>query len=231
MSESAIQKKLANFVENMLNSEPEPSKVKVNEHANNSKYLPIQVVEDDLNTVFYGLWETVNFKWEVIVNELVGSIDLRVYHPVTGQWITRSGGGAVVIQQSAKWITDENGKKKKVSAEITDIGRKIRNTLVKDVGHLKSECIKNAAKSLGRRFGSELNRDKEERQRILTQLDMIAHLKKVNTLEELQETWASLGNWNKQDIETREIFEIRAGEIRAQLPEHQDQTNTIKKDK
>src|SRR5690606_28308558 len=107
-------------------------------------YLPIEKVEEKLNYYFNGLWETRNFKYQVVVNEIVGDIELRVFHPVAGIWLTRSGAGAVMIQQTK-------------GSNITDIGSKIKNTLVKDMGHLKAECIKNAAKSLGVAFGSNLN--------------------------------------------------------------------------
>ena len=50
------------------------------------------------------------------------------------------------------------------------IENKIKNTLVKDFPHLKSECIKNAAKSLGVRFGRALNRGKDDEYQYLTSI-------------------------------------------------------------
>jgi hypothetical protein len=69
-----------------------------------------------------------------------------------------------MIQQDA-FKKDENGeyimrdnKKIKINPKPSDVDAKIKNTLVKDFPHLKAECIKNAAKSLGKYFGRDLNR-------------------------------------------------------------------------
>ena len=107
------------------------------------------MVENKLDELFFGLWQIKNFRWQVIANEIVGSVELGVYHPVLKDWIWREGAGATMILQ-------------KKGAEITDIGAKHKNTLVKDFPHLKAECLKNAARSLGKIFGRDLNRDLED---------------------------------------------------------------------
>lgn len=140
---TAEQQAVENF-QMLLNAFPNKQEIKVNNMANNSQYLPISVIESLLDTHYAGLWNAVNFRWEVIANEVVGSIDLSVFHPVAKVWITRTGIGATMIQVA---------KDKPLTMEF-----KIKNTLVKDFPHLKSECIKNAAKSLGVRFGRSLNR-------------------------------------------------------------------------
>lgn len=129
----------------ILNQHPNPHEVKTNKAANNSQYLPISHIEMQLDELFQGLWQTRGFTYQVIANEVVGSIELGLFHPVLQEWIWRTGAGATMIQQ-------------KRGAEITDIGAKHKNTLVKDFPHLKAECLKNAAKSLGRIFGRDLNR-------------------------------------------------------------------------
>ncbi len=140
---------LQNFTE-LLNKAPDPKKVQVNKNANNSKYLPISSVEAKLDQLFFGLWETKNFKWTREVNEMVGSLELSVYHPVIKEWITKNGVGAVPIQQEAK-------------TPIADIlAKKYKNALVKDFPHMEAECIKNAAKKFGKVFGRDLNRDFED---------------------------------------------------------------------
>lgn len=140
--------KLNEFTE-ALSSKPSETEIKINKQANNSSYIPIEVTESKLDYYFNGLWKTTDFKWQVIANELAGSIQLHIFHPVAGVWLERSGGAGVMIQF-------------KKDSEISDINNKIKNTLVKDVGHLKTECIKNAAKSLGRQFGRNLNRDYDD---------------------------------------------------------------------
>ncbi len=136
-----LQKMVAFF-----NKQPDPANIKRNKFANNSEFLPISMVETQLDETFFGLWQTENFKTKLIANEIVGEIDLKVFHPVTKQWISRTGAAAVQVQQKA-------------NTEIDTIGQnKIKNTLVKDYPHLKAECVKNAAKSIGKSFGRDLNR-------------------------------------------------------------------------
>jgi hypothetical protein len=127
----------------------------VKTHREGWRYIPIQVIEDKLDHFFQGHWIVKNFKYQVIANEMIGSLDLAVLHPVTGMWIERTGTGAVIIQQRVK--KDDKGNR--LPIDITDISSKIPNTLTRDMGHLKAECIKNAAKSLGRAFGSDVNRE------------------------------------------------------------------------
>lgn len=123
----------------------EPKEILTNELANNSKYVPIGSVENKLDLIYSGLWTTENFNYKVVANEIIADLTLKVFIPGAG-WISRIGCAAVIIQQ-------------KKGSELGDINAKIRNTLVKDFPHLKSECIKNAAKSLGKTFGRDLNRD------------------------------------------------------------------------
>lgn len=139
---------LAQFA-NLLSNAPQQAEVKINTQANNSKYLPISFVENKLDEVFSGLWQIKNFRWQVIANEIVGSIELGVYHPILKEWIWREGAGATMIQQQK-------------GSDITDISAKHKNTLVKDFPHLKTECLKNAARSLGKMFGRDLNREFED---------------------------------------------------------------------
>lgn len=134
-----------------LQKNPPKNEVLINKMANNSKYLPISFVQMKLDEYFGGLWETRNFETKTVANEIVGSIELRVFHPVAKEWITRIGAAAVMIQFKSK----SNGG----SDDITDINNKIKNTLVKDYPHLLSECLKNAARSLGVAFGRDLNRE------------------------------------------------------------------------
>lgn len=136
--------KLQNFLKR-LNSEPNQSEIKINQHAGNSRYLPISFIEMTLDEYFFGQWSTENFRWQVMANEVVGSIDLIVEHPVSGKTIKRTGCSAVMIRQ-------------KRGAGVTQIEEKIHNALEMDFPHLKADCIRNAAQSLGKLFGRDLNR-------------------------------------------------------------------------
>lgn len=113
-------------------------------------YLPISVIQNRLDEVYNGLWETKNFITRIVANEEVGQIDLSVFHPIAKMWLTRTGAAAVMVQMKSV----KNGG----DGDITNIRNKITNTMVKDHPHLLSECIKNAAKSLGVTFGRDLNR-------------------------------------------------------------------------
>jgi hypothetical protein len=144
---------LENFTKR-LNAQPDQSEVQVNKAANNSQYLPISFVRMKLDEMYAGLWNFELTSYQVIANEIVGIGTLEVFHPVAKMWIRRSGTGAVMIQQVSK----ERGG----SGRISNIDDKIKNTLVKDFPHLESECLKSAAKKLGKMFGGDLNRQFED---------------------------------------------------------------------
>lgn len=131
-----------------LHETPDPKNIQINEKANNSKYIPISFLEMKLDDMFLGQWQTENFKTTPIANEIVGSIELVVLHPVSKIWLHRIGAGAVMIQQ-------------KKGSELMDMNAKYKNTLTKDYPHLKAECFRNACLSLGKSFGRDLNREFE----------------------------------------------------------------------
>ncbi|RMG79789.1 MAG: hypothetical protein D6707_07525 [Bacteroidetes bacterium] len=133
-----------------LNKLPEKEAIKVNPQTK-TKYIPISFLEMQLDRLFNGLWQTENFKTSVIANEIVGSIEVKYFHPVALTWITRTGAAAVMIQMKSK---DKGG-----SGDITNIRDKYINTLTKDYPHLKAECFRNACLSIGKSFGRDLNRE------------------------------------------------------------------------
>ncbi|MEO7535845.1 MAG: hypothetical protein ABIU30_18435 [Ferruginibacter sp.] len=133
----------------LLNTQPDAKEVATNPFSDNAKYLPISFVQMLLDEMFIGLWETKNFQYKVVANEMIGSVTLRYYHPFAKVWLEREGAAAVMIQQ-------------KKGSDITDIGAKIKNTLAKDHPHLLASCIMNAARSIGKAFGRDLNRKLED---------------------------------------------------------------------
>lgn len=116
----------------LLNLEPPKQHIKIaSQQKGGRPYLPISYVEMELDGIYNGCWKTENF---VVVpvqssNKVLASIDLWVLHPILGIWIKRTGGA--------------------------DISAKMAN----NASILKAECIKNAAKSLGKRFGRDIARD------------------------------------------------------------------------
>lgn len=111
------------------------------------KYIPVDVIENNLNRLFFGLWSEELVKDEVVANEMKMAIHLRVFHPIAGIWIQRLGTAAIQIRM------------KKDSQLSEGINAKIRNALQLDYPHLKSEALKNACLTLGRTFGRGLRRD------------------------------------------------------------------------
>lgn len=198
----------------LLNAPVPPLEIQVNKRANNAKYLPIGYVQQKLDRIFNGLWETRNQEMTIVANEIVVRLELRVFHPVVRTWMTRTGVGAAMIQQ-------------KQGAAVSDINAKIKNTLSKDAPHAAAEALKNAAKSLGAAFGRDLNRDytpdygtvseqirtKEEKEIFLqTVKDTAAG---ITDLEELKTYWLTevkpTGDKQAKQIINQRIQEIKDG--------------------
>jgi len=108
-------------------------------------YLPIGIVENKLMEVF-GWFETRNFTTHIVANEVIGSVELHVYHPIFKRMVCSTGTAAVMITQ-------------KSGSTPTDIDAKIMNALETAAPHLLSDCIANAAKRFGKAFGRDLNRE------------------------------------------------------------------------
>jgi hypothetical protein len=194
------------FLSEVLNAAPSKSEIKKNEMANNSLYLPISYVETQLDEMFFGAWQTLNFKSQVVANELIGQIELTVFHPVLKIWITRTGTAAVQIQMKS----EEKGG----DGDITNVQNKIKNTLEKDYPHLKAECIKNAARSLGKAFGRDLNRKfvdtyqpaTEQLEFIEQNKPLLDKLKKCNSKTELGMLWETLPDEEQAEIKVKKLF-------------------------
>ena len=119
--------------------------------------LVVSHVETTLDEMFFGHWRTENFKWERMANEVVGSLDLVVIHPITGYELRRTGAASIVIMvdkvpshiaadpiERNRWALNADNKKP--------------NALDLAFPKLKTECLKNAAVSFGKLLGRDLNR-------------------------------------------------------------------------
>jgi hypothetical protein len=193
-----------------LNTNPPDAEIKINEMANNSKYLPISFVQVKLDEIFLGMWSFKMEHYEVVVNEIVGHGTLTVINPVTGQKIERSGSAAVVIQQHK-------------DSSISDVSKKIKNTLVKDFPHLQAECLKSAAKTLGKIFGRDLNRKFQdsynpeyspEIDRSKINPDIKEELKKATSLDALRILWDSISTEEQLNPELKKIFASKKAELK-----------------
>ena len=130
----------------LLNRQPDDSEVQVNQYANNARYLPISFIEMALDEMFFGQWSVRNFRYHREINELIGSLELEVVHPITGRVITRTGAAAVQVMQERNTSL----------SQFEDFKKK--NALEGAFPKLKAQCLSNAAASLGKFFGRDLNR-------------------------------------------------------------------------
>jgi hypothetical protein len=145
-----------------LNAEPDPREFDKTPDGK-ANYLPISFVEMTLDELFLGQWSTENFKWSAITNEVQGSLDLVVWHPVTSREIRRVGAGSIVITVDS--LTDD--AKDKMSKQDRNLyalnpENKKPNALDLAFPKLKAECVKNAAQTLGKIFGRDINRKKRD---------------------------------------------------------------------
>lgn len=130
-----------------LNTPPNPVKVLKHEGYD---YIPISMIEKDLDKVFFGLVQYEIISYQQILNEFVVHARIKVFHPVKQEWLNYDGIGAGMFQQTAKTpIADFYIHKLKNAGKIT-------------VPNAYAEAIKNGAKKIGKRFGADLNRKHED---------------------------------------------------------------------
>ncbi len=129
---------------NLVMTSPRSQWVKTNPYSNNAKYLPIRIVEELLTGIF-PFWQVEQLgEPKILGNSVVISVQLKVYNPIIGQWLSYAGVGAVPIEvQKGSHPTD-----------FTKINPK---ALHKNVPAALSFAISNAAKKIGKLFGSHLN--------------------------------------------------------------------------
>ena len=105
-----IRLKLQNFTQR-INTAPKPESIGKTPDKKANTIL-ISHIEMTLDEYCFGLWSTENFRWTQCGNEVVGAIDLKIFHPVAGVWITRQGAAAITIMVDAvperlKWSADD----------------------------------------------------------------------------------------------------------------------------
>lgn len=152
-------RQLQNF-QGVCNTPVEKGKLEEHPIVKGVYYLPISFMEMSLDVIYFGMWSMDNFKWQQIGNEMVGSIDLKVYHPITKEWITRTGAAAHVIMTDAIPEKEKKGmSNKEKNAWALNLENKKAGALANGgFSALKAECFKNACLSLGKYFGRDVNR-------------------------------------------------------------------------
>ena len=158
--EMAFWSRLQRFM-TIVNGAVEAEKLQAHPIVRDCKYLPISHMEMALDEVFFGQWNTINFKWQVISNEVVASLELEVFHPLTKSWVKRTGATAITIMTDSIPEPIKKGMtKQQQNAWAVDIQNKKPGALANGgFAKLKAECFKNACVSLGKYFGRDVNRE------------------------------------------------------------------------
>jgi len=144
-----------------IDKEPRKELIKLHPYMRGVKYIPISHVEGMLDTLFFRQWGTRNFRYQLIGNEMVGEIELWYIDPITQREIVRVGAAGAQI------MVDRLSKEQREVMTSVDINRysldlssnKKPNALEMGFPSFKAQCFKNAARTVGKLFGKDLNRD------------------------------------------------------------------------
>ena len=128
----------------LVNSDPKQEWVKVNKYANNSKYIPIGIVETLLQKIFKQYRVEV-IREGVMFNSVYVTVRLHYLSLLTNEWSYHDGVGAVQLQT----------KQGSSPAELQNINN---NAVMMALPMAKSYAIKDAAEHVGKLFGRDLNR-------------------------------------------------------------------------
>lgn len=109
-------------------------------------HVPIGYLEPDLRFTFEGDIDITIRKQEIVEGLLTIIVRLKVFHPVKKKYLKYDGIASTYIQRV------EEGSYKGSTRVILD------DTIKATVAACYSEGIKNAAKKIGKRFGSDINR-------------------------------------------------------------------------
>lgn len=161
-----------NELNRLLNCAPKPQWIRTNPFANNSKYLPIGIVEYLLTSIFLKFRVEIK-STQVIANSVCVAIRLYVLDPITGEWDWQDGIGASPIQT-------EKG------AAATDFTKVNTSAVQMAAPAAESYAFKDAAEKFGKLFGKDLNR-KDENLLNYNNLENKLNIVKPEEQEELPE--------------------------------------------
>jgi hypothetical protein len=190
-------------IANSLNKPPLKSGIRVRE---GRAYLPISYVEMALDVIFGPLgWQTRNFQTNTVINEVCGSVELWVRDPESGEWVVKTGAGAVQIQLAK-------------GSDVLNVANKIKTCMEYGYPHLLSDCLRNAALKLGKHLGRDLARKQEDRETYTEIIvdysqkfrDAIASL---TTAEDVKIAWNTLNVNVRQFDEVKEIYKAKMRDL------------------
>lgn len=153
----------------LLNQEPHPSWIKshpfisVKDDKGNDvplKYLPIEKVEFLLTYIFQR-WSVEIINSGSIFNSVFVHVRLKVWNPLTGEWMCNDGIGAAPIQ------VDKGGS-------AADLSKIKSSAVMMGLPSAESYATKDAAEKFGRVFGKDLNRQ---------------HIVNINSFNNLADRW------------------------------------------
>lgn len=190
-------------IANMLRKPPSKSAIR---ERNGRKYIPISFIEADLDLIFgpFG-YQWRNFQHNTIVNEEVGSIELWIKDPESGEWIVRVGAAASMITLHKGSIA-------------VDVQSKQMNAMETSFPHLKADCKRNACLDLGKRFGRDLARKAED---VETYTDAIAAygesfrsaIAPLTSSEDVKIAWDALKPDLRGFDDIREIYKTKMRDL------------------
>ena len=128
----------------LLNHEPKITWVREHPSLNGYKYIPVEILEYLLTSIFTRWWVEVK-DVKLIANSVVVTVRLHAISPVDGSEIWQDGIGAAPIQ-TAK------------GAGATDFNEMKSAAIQMGAPAAESYAIKDAAEKFGKIFGKDLNR-------------------------------------------------------------------------
>lgn len=131
----------------LLNQEPNKTWIKDHPTAANVKYIPIGIIEWLLTYIFV-TWHVEIRETKLIANSVCVTIRLFYRDPITGEEKWTDGVGAAALQVNKGEMASDFDKIKSAAVMIA-------------APMAKTYAIKDAAETLGRLFGKDLNRKEE----------------------------------------------------------------------
>ena len=128
-------------------------------HDGKALHIPIDVMQNIADRLFYLGWGTENIVTAVIGNEVTCTLTLWYIHPVTGLKIMHTGAAAAQITVDALSENDKKAMSKQdINLHATNIANKKPNALFLVFPKVVIEAEKNAFRKVGNVFGRSLNR-------------------------------------------------------------------------
>jgi hypothetical protein len=127
-----------------LNHEPKPEWIRTHPQVSNARYIPIEVIEYLLTTIFIR-WNVEVKNVQVIANSVCVTIRLHYQNPIDGEMRWQDGIGASPMQTAS-------------GAGATDFTQIKSAAVMIAAPAAESYALKDAADKLGKLFGKDLNR-------------------------------------------------------------------------